>query len=97
MYIPIIRINRIQQLNPFYPSYIQGLLDFLSGKNRGRSDKKILGFIGEKGYISDRDYVKLTNRAKATRSFDFKKLMDMGLIERKGKGRTTYYKLKEKP
>ncbi len=59
--------------------------------------KKILEFIGEKGYISDRDYVKLTNRAKATRSLDFKKLIDIGLIERKGKGRATYYKLKEKP
>ena len=59
--------------------------------------KKILEFIGEKGYISDRNYVKLTKRAKATRSLDFKKLIDMGLIERKGKGRATYYKLKEKP
>ncbi len=59
--------------------------------------KKILEFIGEKGYISDRNYVKLTKRAKATRSLDFKKLIDMGLIERKGKGRATYYKLREKP
>lgn len=54
--------------------------------------KKILEFIGKKGYISDRDYAKLTDRAKATRSLDFKKLVDMGLIERKGKGRATYYK-----
>lgn len=57
--------------------------------------KKILEFIREKGYISDRDYAKLTKRAKATRSLDFKKLIDMGLIKRKGRGRATYYQLKE--
>ena len=57
--------------------------------------KKILNFINKKGYISDRDYVKLTNRAKATRSLDFNKLIDMDLIQRKGRGRATYYQLKE--
>lgn len=58
--------------------------------------KKILEFITKKGYISDKDYKKLTNRAKATRNLDFNKLIDMGLIERKGKGKATYYQLKEK-
>jgi Fic family protein len=58
--------------------------------------KKILKFINEKGYILDRDYAKLVDRAKATRSLDFKKLIDMGLIQRKGKGRATYYQMKEK-
>ncbi len=53
--------------------------------------KKILKFIDEKGYITDRDYSKITDRAKATRALDFKKLMDMGFIQRKGKGRATYY------
>ncbi len=56
--------------------------------------KKILRVIKEKGYIAGRDYAKLTDRAKATRSLDFKKLIDLGLIERKGKGRATYYRLK---
>jgi len=56
--------------------------------------RKILEFIRKKGYISDRDYKKLTDRAKATRNLDFNKLIDMGLIERKGKGKATYYKLK---
>jgi len=55
--------------------------------------KKILEFIKEKGYIRDKDYAKLTNRAKATRSLDFKKLIEIGLIERKRKGRATYYQL----
>ena len=55
--------------------------------------KKILEFIRKKGYISDRDYRKLTDRAKATRNLDFNKLINMGLIERKGKGKATYYEL----
>ncbi|MCL5072903.1 MAG: Fic family protein [Actinobacteria bacterium] len=58
--------------------------------------KKILEFIRKKGYISDKDYKKLTNRAKATRNLDFNKLIDMGLIERKGKGKATYYQIREK-
>ena len=57
---------------------------------------KILEFIREKGFIADRDYAKLVDRAKATRALDFKKLIELGLIERKGKGKATYYVLKEK-
>lgn len=52
---------------------------------------KILEFIKEKGFITDRDYVKLVDRAKATRALDFKKLIELGLISRKGKGKATYY------
>ncbi len=57
---------------------------------------KILEFTREKGFIVDRDYAKLVDRAKATRALDFKKLIELGLIERKGKGKATYYVLKEK-
>lgn len=57
---------------------------------------KILGFIKDKGFIADRDYAKLVDRAKATRALDFQKLIELGLIERKGKGKATYYILKEK-
>lgn len=57
---------------------------------------KIIEYIKEKGFIADRDYAKLVNRAKATRTQDFKKLLTLGLIERKGKGKATYYILKEK-
>jgi len=52
---------------------------------------KLLDFIREKGFITDRDYAKLTNRAKATRTLDFQKLLDLQLIERRGKGKATYY------
>jgi Fic family protein len=55
---------------------------------------KILRFIGKKGFISDRDYAKMVDRARATRALDFQKLVNMGLIERKGKGKATYYVLK---
>jgi len=58
--------------------------------------EKILKFIGKKGYITDSDYTKITERAKATRSLDFNKLINLGFIERKGKGRATYYILKER-
>lgn len=56
---------------------------------------KVLESIREKGFIADRDYARLTERAKATRTQDFKKLIELGLIERKGKGKTTYYVLKQ--
>lgn len=58
--------------------------------------QKILEFIRERGFITDNDYSKLTDRAKATRALDFQKLIELGLIERKGRGRATYYVLKEK-
>jgi len=57
---------------------------------------KIMEFIQEKGFIADRDYVSLTKRAKPTRALDFKKLIDLGLIVKKGKARATYYILRDK-
>ncbi|MDP3973720.1 MAG: Fic family protein [Candidatus Daviesbacteria bacterium] len=57
---------------------------------------KILEFIKNKGFIADRDYAKLVDRAKATRALDFKKLIELGLISRKGKGKATHYVLREK-
>ncbi len=56
--------------------------------------KNILRIIKAKGYIADRGYAKITKRAKATRNLDFKKLIKLGLIQRKGKGRASYYQLK---
>lgn len=57
---------------------------------------KILEVIREKGFITNREYSRVTDRAKATRIQDFNRLIRLGLIERKGKGRATYYVLKEK-
>lgn len=56
--------------------------------------QKILEYIQENGFIADRDYAKLSERARPTRNLDFRKLIDMGLIVKVGKGKATYYKLK---
>lgn len=56
--------------------------------------RKMLGYIKRHGFITDSAYAKLVSRAKATRSLDFKKLAEMNLIERHGKGKNTHYKLK---
>ena len=57
---------------------------------------KMLEYIRENGFITDKDYAKLVTRAKATRTKDFGKLIELDLIERKGKGKATYYVLREK-
>lgn len=57
---------------------------------------KILEYIYNKGFITDKDYAKLVGRAKSTRAIDFQKLIELSLIERKGKGKATYYILEEK-
>lgn len=56
--------------------------------------KVLLREIGHKGYITDREYARLTSRAKPTRALDFNKLIALGYIERFGRGRSTHYKLK---
>jgi len=55
---------------------------------------KILNYIREKGFITDREYSKLTKRARPTRNLDFRKLIDLGLIIKVGKTKAAYYKLK---
>ncbi len=52
----------------------------------------ILDYIERHGFITDHDYAQLTTRAKATRTLDFNKLIALGFIVRKGKGRSTYYR-----
>jgi hypothetical protein len=51
----------------------------------------ILQIIDEQGFVTDRDYAQRTTRAKATRSLDFRKLIELGLIVRRGRGRSVYY------
>ena len=57
---------------------------------------KILAVIKEKGFITDRDYAKLVDRARPTRHLDFQKLIYLGIIEKKGRSRASYYVLKSK-
>lgn len=54
----------------------------------------IIDFIKKKGFITDKDYSKLTNRARPTRNLDFRKLISLGIIIKVGKGKATYYQLK---
>ena len=56
---------------------------------------QIINYIKEHGFITDRLYSQLTDRAKPTRNHDFNKLIEQGIIERLGKGKATYYKLKD--
>ncbi len=51
----------------------------------------ILAHINEHGFITDKEYARITERAKATRALDFKFLLELGLIERKGRGPGVYY------
>jgi len=55
---------------------------------------KIMEYIKVNGFINDRSYAQLTDRAKATRTLDFQKLVELGLIKRQGDGRSTHYILK---
>jgi Fic family protein len=65
------------------------------GELLSEDQEKIVAFIHKHGFIKDRDYAKFTDRAKATRALDFKKLMKMGVIERLGSGPATYYVIKK--
>jgi Fic family protein len=58
--------------------------------------QKILDYIKKYNFIKDKDYALLTNRAKPTRNLDFRKLIKLGFIEKQGKGKATYYVLKNK-
>ena len=53
---------------------------------------KILAHIDQHGFITDKAYASMTELAKATRTLDFNKLMEMGLIVRQGQGRNTHYR-----
>jgi Fic family protein len=55
--------------------------------------QRILAHIGEHGSISQREYGQISNRSLAVRKLDFRKLSALGLIERRGGGRSTYYVL----
>jgi Fic family protein len=56
--------------------------------------QKILKYIKDNGFITDKDYAQLTKRAKPTRNLDFRKLIALDLIVKYGQGRATHYKFK---
>lgn len=72
--------------------FTDGLIDeLLRVEGLLPKENLILDFVSKHGQITDRDYAKLTTRAKATRALDFKKLMLAGRLKRIGKGKATYY------
>jgi Fic family protein len=56
--------------------------------------QKILNYLKNHDFITDKIYSQLTDRAKPTRNQDFNQLIDLNLIERIGKGKATIYRLK---
>jgi Fic family protein len=90
---------------PWLEYFAEGILDELRRltdqleQQQGRPEtqlaayhQQLLDYIDRHGFITDKEYAKLTERAKATRSLDFRKLIELGLIERMGRGRNTYYR-----
>lgn len=53
----------------------------------------ILDHLALHGTLTDKEYAKLVDRAKATRSLDFRFLVEQGLIRRRGRGPAVYYVL----
>lgn len=56
----------------------------------------IINYLKKHDFIRDRDYARLTPRARATRHLDFKKLIKLNLIKMREQGRGAYYVLKDK-
>ena len=55
----------------------------------------ILDYIKEHGNISQKEYAEISTRSLAARKNDFLKMLELGLIESKEGGRSTYYILKQ--
>jgi Fic family protein len=83
-------IDELLRVSKILPSYAVNPQTQLQGFHM-----KIMKYIQEHGFITDSDYEKLTDRSKATRALDFQKLIELGMVERKGKARATYYVLKQ--
>ncbi|WKZ30724.1 MAG: Fic family protein [Candidatus Dojkabacteria bacterium] len=75
-------LNRVKSQLPQYEERIES------------HHKKILEYIKEHGSITMREYEGITDRARATRIMDFKRLVDLEMISSVGVGKSTYYVLK---
>lgn len=86
----------------YYAGGIEAALNDLAERYRQRRatparalqahHQALLDYVDAHGFITDKQYARLTDRAKATRSLDFKKLLELGLLVREGRGRGTYYR-----
>ncbi len=57
--------------------------------------KVLIKYVEENGSINDKEYSKFSERAKSTRSLDFKQLVEQNILERFGKSKNTFYRLKK--
>ncbi len=92
------------EFTPWLEYFAEGILDelqrvakALAGRRTPATNLKahhvaLLAHIDAHGYITDADYARLTERAKATRTLDFNHLIGLGLIVRQGRGRSTHYR-----
>ncbi len=80
--------------------FAEGILDELKRVQKSLPEQsprmephhqKILQFIDENGSITQREYGAVSNRSLASRKQDFAKLLELGLIDREGGGRSVYY------
>ncbi|MCI0398195.1 MAG: hypothetical protein L0322_25140 [Chloroflexi bacterium] len=74
----------MKPLSQLRPNIVYGVIAQAPLYRRQRPDGAAGHEIDQNGFIRDRDYARLTERAKATRSLDFKKLIELGLIVRWG-------------
>lgn len=74
-------LSRVKSLIPLYMSRLEP------------HHKLIIKYIKKHGSITAREYAKITDRARATRIQDFKKLVNMNVIKPMGVGKATYYVL----
>ena len=53
--------------------------------------EKVLQYLDKNGSIAQREYGAISNRSLAARKQDFAKLVELGLIQKQGGGRSVYY------
>ena len=54
----------------------------------------VLDYINKRGSISQSEYAKISSRSLAARKIDFVRMLELGLIEAKANGRSSYYVLR---
>jgi len=70
-------------------------LDELPILDINERQKKALEYLQNKGMITRRKYLDITNVSTRTANNELKELVEKGLILRKGKGRAVHYILRE--
>ena len=53
--------------------------------------QRTLDYIGEKGRVTNKEYVRINNTSRETAKRDLSDLVNKGLLKIVGKGRAVYY------